>query len=146
MSVRARIPREVEEQVSLQADISQVAQVSSWLERLSARYGIPDKVRFASNLCLEEVLSNTILHGYGGAAAATLMISFAAPRPGCFVFVVEDEAPHFNPVEHPELPALSPDEDIRVGGQGLRLLRKFAGALEYEPLPAGNRLKIFFSS
>jgi hypothetical protein len=35
---------------------------------------------------------------------------------------------------------------MRVGGQGIRFIREFADALEYEQLPVGNRFKMFFSS
>ena len=137
----------MEERLSLQVDIAQIAQVPSWIERLAAIYRIPDKVQYASNLCLEEVLSNIILHGHNGdAAKGAILVRFLTPRPGCFVFIVEDEAPHFNPLEQPELPALNPNEDMRIGGQGIRFLREFANALEYEPLTIGNRLKMFFSS
>jgi anti-sigma regulatory factor (Ser/Thr protein kinase) len=59
---------------------------------------------------------------------------------------VEDEAPSFNPLIAPELPELKPQDDIRVGGQGIRLLRRFTDALEYEPVPGGNRLRMGFSS
>jgi serine/threonine-protein kinase RsbW len=150
MNLGVRVPLghndKMEERLSLQADISQIAHVNSWIEGLSAKYRIPEEVQFGSYLCLEEVLSNIIIHGYGSVAKGGILVRFTAPRPGCFVFIVEDEAPHFNPLEKPELPPLSPNEDMRVGGQGIRLLREFANALDYEPLPAGNRLKISFSS
>ena len=137
---------DMEEQLSLQADLSQIAQVPSWLERLSARYEIPEKLQFASNVCLEEVLVNIVRHGHGGAAGGRILVRFTSPRPGCFVFIVEDEAPRFNPLDQPELPALHPNEEMRIGGHGIRLLREFTSSLEYEPLPRGNRLKLFFSS
>ncbi len=35
---------------------------------------------------------------------------------------------------------------MRVGGQGIRLLRHFADLLEYEPISTGNRLRIGFST
>jgi hypothetical protein len=76
----------------------------------------------------------------------SVIVRFTRPREGHFVFVVEDEAPLFNPLDKPELPALNPREEIRIGGQGIRLLRRFADALEYEPMPAGNRLRISFSA
>jgi RNA polymerase sigma factor (sigma-70 family) len=36
-------------------------------------------------------------------------------------------------------------EEITVGGQGVRLLRRFADALEYQATPTGNRLSIGFN-
>jgi hypothetical protein len=58
---------------------------------------------------------------------------------------MEDEAPPFNPLAGPELSALHPDEDFRIGGQGIRFLRRFANVLEYEATPAGNRLRMGFT-
>ena len=45
---------------------------------------------------------------------------------------------------HPNCHHYSPDEEIRIGGQGLRLLRGFAHTLEYEQTAKGNRLRIEF--
>lgn len=134
-----------EERLTLQGRLSEIAQVPIWLERLAARYAIPDNVQFASNLCLEEVLSNIILHSYNAEKDGTIVVRFAA-RDGNFVFVIDDEGPRFNPLDQPELPALNPNEEMRIGGQGLRLLREFSDTLEYEQIPTGNRLKIGFSA
>jgi anti-sigma regulatory factor (Ser/Thr protein kinase) len=68
-----------EERLSLQGDISQIAQIPSWIERLSATYRIPEKVQFASNLCLEEILSNIILHGYRGLTKGEILLRFINP-------------------------------------------------------------------
>jgi anti-sigma regulatory factor (Ser/Thr protein kinase) len=70
------------------------------------------------------------------------------PRGGYFVLIVDDEAPRFNPLESPELPLVSPCEDgeVRIGGQGIRLLRQFADTLHYESTPTGNQLRMGFSA
>jgi len=135
-----------EEWLVLPVLLSEVAQVPHWIERLASRYAIPEKVQFAINLCLEEVLSNIILHGYSGQRDDTIAVNFSVIGDGKFLVVVDDEAPHFNPLEQEELPALNPNEEMRVGGQGLRLLREFADTIEYEPIPSGNRLKMSFSA
>jgi serine/threonine-protein kinase RsbW len=138
------VTEHTEERLILRINLSEIAQVSPWIERLALQHSIPENVQFASNLCLEEVLSNIVLHGYGGEAEGAIIVRFEVPRGGCFLFVVEDQAPPFNPVSQPQLGALNPNEEMRVGGQGIRLLREFADALEYERLPDGNRLKVFF--
>jgi anti-sigma regulatory factor (Ser/Thr protein kinase) len=96
------------------------------------------------NLCLEEALSNIIRHGYSGNPGHSIAVCFTSPREGYFVFDIEDEAPPFNPVASPELPAMRSLEENRIGGQGIRLLRQFADALEYHATPTGNRLSIGF--
>ena len=125
---------------------AEIARVHPWIERLAAQHSIPEPVHFAAGVCLEEVLSNILLHGYKGKTGGTVSVLFATLPEKCFVFTVEDEAPHFNPVDFPELPPLNPTEEIPIGGHGLRFLRTFADELAYEELPAGNRLRIVFDS
>jgi serine/threonine-protein kinase RsbW len=107
---------------------------------------IPENIQFAISLCLEEVVSNIIRHGYAGEEDHSVIIRFTMPRSGQFVFVIDDEAPHFNPLDAPDLSPLNPREEIRVGGQGIRFLRRFADTIEYEPIPSGNRLRVGFSA
>jgi serine/threonine-protein kinase RsbW len=134
------------ERLNLRSRMSDLAQLPPWIERLASRHTIPASTQFAMDLCLEEVLSNIIRHGYSGKPDHSIAVHFASPRDDYFVLVVEDEAPPFNPVDAPELPALDSLDEIRVGGQGIRLLRQFADALEYQATPTGNRLSIGFSA
>jgi anti-sigma regulatory factor (Ser/Thr protein kinase) len=132
------------ERLDLQSRMSELARLPAWIERLAAGRTIPANTQFAMNLCLEEALSNIIRHGYSGDPGHSIAIRFTNPRDGYFVFEVEDEAPPFNPVVSPELPAVSSLEENQIGGQGIRLLRQFADALEYQATPTGNRLSIGF--
>jgi serine/threonine-protein kinase RsbW len=137
---------QTQDHLALRSRLSDMVQLPVWIEGLAARYGIPANVQFAIDLCLEEALSNVIRHGYAGADDRSVIVRFTMPVPGYFKFVIEDEAPRFNPLDAPELPALSPSEEGRAGGQGIRFLRHFANALEYEPTATGNRLSIGFST
>ena len=137
---------QIQERLVLRSRLSDIAQVAAWIEDLASRYGIPGNVEFAMKLCLEEALSNVIRHGYPGAQDRFITVRFTAPRDTYFLFIVDDEAPLFNPLAAPALPVLNSLEETRVGGQGIRFLRQFADALEYEQLPNGNRLRIGFST
>jgi anti-sigma regulatory factor (Ser/Thr protein kinase) len=134
------------ERLNLRSRMSDLAQLPPWIERLASRHLIPASTQFAMILCLEEVLSNIIRHGYSGKPDHSIAVHFARPREDYFVFVVEDEAPPFNPVDATEPPALSSLDDIQIGGQGIRLLRRFADSLEYQATPSGNRLRIGFTA
>jgi serine/threonine-protein kinase RsbW len=136
----------IHDRLDLRSRLSDIAQIPAWIEQLALRNGIPEDLQFAMDLCLEEALANTIIYGYRSEDNHPVSVDFTRPDGGHFVFVVEDDAPQFNPLEGPELPALSPSGEIRVGGQGLRLLRRFAHSLEYEATANGNRLRIGFSS
>jgi serine/threonine-protein kinase RsbW len=133
-----------EERLTLCSQLSELSQVPPWIERLASQHAIPGETQFAMDLCLEEVLSNIIRHGYSGQTDRPMTVRFTTPRKGYFVFVIEDEAPFFNPLTAPELPAIGAIEDTRVGGQGIRLVRRFANQIEYQATPTGNRLTIGF--
>src|ERR1700730_627917 len=104
---------QTQDRLVLRSRLSDMAQLPGWIEALGARHAIPADVQFAIDLCLEEALSNVIRHGYAGADNRRVMVRFTMPGEGYFNFVIDDEAPHFNPLDAPELPALSPDKDSR---------------------------------
>ncbi len=136
----------VGECLNLQSRLSDLARVPEWIERLAAQYSIPANTQFAMNLCLEEVLSNIVRHGYSSKPDQSITIQFSSPRQNFFVFTVEDDAPAFNPVVSSVPPVLSAINENPIGGQGIRLLRQFSDSLEYQPTPTGNLLSIGFSS
>jgi len=134
------------DRLSLRSHLSEMARLPRWLQSLASRHDIPDNVQFAIDLCLEEAVSNVIRHGYAGAGDRSVTVLFAMPRSRYFEFVVDDEAPHFNPLTVPAVEAVNLEQTICVGGQGIRLLRQFADSVEYEPTPGGNRLRLGFSA
>jgi len=136
---------ESQDQLVLRSRLPEIAKVAPWLQDRARQYAIPWNVQFAMDLCLEEVLSNIIRHGYAGAEDRPLVVKFTMPRGRYFIIVVDDEAPYFNPLDVPDLPPVGPNQQMRVGGQGIRLLRRFADALEYERTATGNQLRIGFS-
>jgi anti-sigma regulatory factor (Ser/Thr protein kinase) len=139
-------PEPVETRLRLGSRLSDIAYVHAWVERVASANGISPDLKFAMELCLEEAISNVIRHGYGPDANGTVTVQFAMPHKGSFVFEVEDHARPFNPLGAPEIPALSLGREMRVGGEGLRLLRSFANMIEYVPMPGGNRLRIGFQA
>jgi serine/threonine-protein kinase RsbW len=136
----------IEERLDLQSRMSDLARVPDWIERLAAQHSIPLSTQFSMNLCLEEVLSNIIRHGYSGDSNQSISVKFSSPRQDFFVFTVEDEAPAFDPIVSEVPPVLSALNENPIGGQGIRLLRRFADELQYQPTPTGNRLHIGFSA
>jgi anti-sigma regulatory factor (Ser/Thr protein kinase) len=131
-------------QLVLGSQLSDMERLPVWVDSLAATYGIAENVKFAINLCLEEVVSNVIRHGYSGKQEQFVSVQCSSPRAGYLVFTVEDDAAPFNPLERTTLPTIAEQDEEQIGGQGIRLLRGFAYTLEYEARPAGNRLHIGF--
>jgi serine/threonine-protein kinase RsbW len=145
---RSQEPMEIQDQVQdrivLDSRLSEMERLPAWIDALALQYGIVAKVGFAIHLCLEEALSNVIRHSYANKGGHRVSVSFTQPQQQYFLFTIDDDAPHFNPLELPS-PALIGQDITQIGGQGIRLLRGFSNSLEYEATPTGNRLRIGFS-
>ncbi len=131
----------------LQSRLSEIALLWPWVEALAAEYAMPSDTLFAVHLCLEEAVSNIIRHGYGEQPGHRITVDFSQENASSLVFAIEDQAPPFDPLGHPAVPAMPAAESIdrlEPGGHGIRLLRRFAGSLGYQRLANGNRLIIRF--
>ena len=135
-----------EEQLTLQSRMAELTLVPAWIERLAAEHGISESTQFAMNLCLEEILSNIIRHGYGSVPDKSIVVRYSQSSEHLSRIVVEDEAPHFDPLAAPENPIEETLEGTRIGGLGIRLVRNFASSLHYEATAIGNRLIIEFAA
>ncbi|HVN94741.1 MAG TPA: ATP-binding protein [Terracidiphilus sp.] len=133
--------------LTLKSQLDDMALLWPWVEALALEYAIPEDALFGVHLCLEEAISNVIRHGYNGEPGHTLSVDCVSPKAHEVLFVIEDQAPPFDPVSGSipeEQPASSPMDYLRPGGRGILLMRKFSGSLAYERLPGGNRLTIGF--
>jgi serine/threonine-protein kinase RsbW len=134
-----------EELLILQSELGDLAHVPPWIERMARAHAITAPTEFAMNLCLEEILSNIIRHGYANEPGHAIYIRFSEISKRNFQLLIEDQAPPFNPVTAPVSPIEETLEGRREGGLGIRLVRNFAGIMKHESLTEGNRLSIRFS-
>jgi len=137
---------EAEDRLELDSNLTELTRVWGWAEGLAERHHLADEARYAIQLCLEEGLANVILHGYGNEPGHPVVVRSLVAN-GWLYFAIEDEAPPFSPPE----PGSASDagkpaslESIEPGGNGIRLLRRFAGSLHYESWAGGNRLTVGF--
>jgi serine/threonine-protein kinase RsbW len=136
--------------LTLHGRLDDLALVWPWVESVAAAYAISAKTKFAIQLCLEEALSNIIRHGYNNRPNEALTVDCVLDgdhKGGNheLVLTIDDEAPAFDPLAAPEAENPSTIEELKPGGRGIRLMRKFAGSLAYQRLPSGNRLTLRFA-
>ena len=129
----------------LDSTLTELASVQQWLNELAEWHRLNDDTRYAVQLCVEEALANVILHGYCGQPGHPIVIR-TWNSDGSLYLVIEDKAPFFRP----SWPSLSNGaqpatlESIAPGGNGIRLIHRFAGSIAYEELAQGNRLTLGF--
>jgi serine/threonine-protein kinase RsbW len=135
-----------QDRLELDSGLTELSRVQRWIEALAESYGFDADVLFAMQLCVEEALANVVLHGYRSEPGHPIVIQ-ASISAGILFFTIDDQAPPFSPVEHRSLNDLANSatlESIEPGGNGIRLLNRFAGSLTYERLSDINRLTIGF--
>ena len=133
--------------LTLRSRLEELARVWPWVEALAAEYAISSETIYAIHLCLEEAVSNVIRHGYRGRPDQRVTVDCMQEGVHELVFTIEDEAPPFNPLaESGRQKSLATSlDELQPGGQGIRLLHKFAGRLKYEWFDGGNRLILGFT-
>ncbi len=136
----------LQDRIELDSRLTELTRVQPWIEALAEHHGLSENTRFAMHLCVEEALANVVMHGYRNEPGHPIVIRSSVSSHH-LLLVIEDQAPAFAPVE-PDPPgdAATPVslESIEPGGNGIRLLYRFAGSLAYERLADGNRLTIGF--
>ena len=135
-----------EPRLTVQSRLEDLALLWPWVESLANEHGVPPDTRYCIHLCLEEAISNVIRHGYNGQPDRPITVEFSS-APDEIVFSIEDRAPAFDPLAPSAMPepgAPGSTGEMPLGGQGIRLMRKFAGSLAYQRLADGNRLILRF--
>jgi serine/threonine-protein kinase RsbW len=98
-------------------------------------------------MAFEELVTNVIKYAYGAASAEGREIRYAVRVAADHVgLALEDDGLPFDPVtsELPELPTRI--EEARIGGLGLRVLRRTARSFDYLREGDRNRVEITFAT
>lgn len=85
---------------------------------------IPDQdLAFSANLCLEELITNTIRYGLKGASDRFINVQINLSNEGLEI-LLKDDAPPFDPFKQAPSPNLESDINKRpIGGLGVHLVK-----------------------
>ena len=93
---------------------------------------------FSANLCLEELITNTILHGLKGAADRFIHVQISISNE-CLEILLKDDAPRFDPFMQAPKPNLDLDINERpIGGLGIHMVKKLMDKVHAEYDGTGN--------
>jgi serine/threonine-protein kinase RsbW len=96
---------------------------------------------YATQLALEEVLSNVIRHGYEDSRRHDIALSLRVRARGVELQIVDDGR-EFDPCAAPEPDLDVPLAERRAGGLGIHLLREFVREIRYERRADRNFLSL----
>ncbi len=129
--------------LKLGKEISELSRMNDWITEVSDRLSLRDEVCHAVQLCLSELAANILLYGKPAAEGITIVIERLGN--GIEVTVKDDGIP-FDPVGFIPEPKPLSIEEAKIGGHGLRLVRKFTTAMRYDRTDNHNILKLTFAA
>lgn len=102
--------------------------------------GIDSKKAYRLRLAVDEIATNIIVHGYNEANLAGQVNVLTEINQTALTIILEDTAPPFNPLAHPEPNNLdAPLENRNIGGLGVFLARQGTDDFRYEYENGHNR-------
>lgn len=125
----------------LQSKLSELDRIAAIIHRFGEEHELPEKVVFALNLALDELITNSIKYGYKEDGEHTIAINLSYV-PGEIILLIEDDGGPFNPLEASRPDIQCPIEEREVGGLGLHLLRNLMDEIDYERRHGKNLVRI----
>ena len=122
------------------------------MESIATDLDLADSKAFAMQVCLEELMSNIVLHGKAGLSLKTLpmdpaplsiSITVGASKDRT-VLTIEDNGRPFDIAQAPAKTIDRSLEQLEPGGLGIQLIKSFASDLKYSRTENGNRVVLEF--
>ena len=128
--------------LTLESSEAASGRASEWARRLAGQAGWPEERVYALDLCVVELVSNVVNHGYRGRPGEIrleLDLGASAAR-----FSIDDDAPAFDPLSVPAPVLAASIEDVPLGGFGIQMVRTAASECRYERRDGRNVFTAYF--
>ena len=117
--------------------IADMAKVADLVDRFGAEHAIPQRAIVNLNVCLDELLNNTISYGYSDQNVHDITIELSLAGDTSLSAEISDDAAPFDPREAP-----SPSFDGMIGGLGVHFVRTLMDEIAYARVGNRNVVKI----
>ena len=117
-------------------------QIDAFLTEVCAAAALDREMRLRVTLLVEELFTNTVVHGHGADSDAPVRLDCQV-APGRVTLLYEDTGPPHNPFAAVASP--DPDADVQdrpVGGLGVLLISAMARHVEYQRTDDRNRISL----
>jgi len=116
--------------------------VDAFLSEVCAAAGLERDMCLRLTLLVEELFTNTVVHGHGHDSEAPVWLEFEVAS-GRVALTYEDTGPAYDPFAKVVAPdAAATIEDRSVGGLGVLLIRAMARQVEYRRVGDRNRISL----
>lgn len=128
--------------VKLHARLSEVRSMAAMVETFGEDNDLPMRTIFVISLALEELITNTVIHGRFTDVIEPMIGVQMDVRPDVVILVMETNGDLFDPTVDTNPDTNSELESRSVGGLGLHLVKTLADRVAYEYVDDVNRLTL----
>lgn len=118
-------------QINSTGELKDIPVIGDLLDRFCQLHQVPEKIRYHLRLALDELLTNTVSHGFSSGEGENFITIRASLSPPWLVTEVQDNGPPFNPLAKPTPDLELPVESRPIGGLGIHLVRSVIDQLDY---------------
>ena len=129
--------------LQIRSDLAELTRVAVWIDDWARRHSVPDQTAQTLDLCAAEAVSNVMTHGLAGAEQGEIDLRLG--REGDDVVLeIEDGGIAFDPITQAPPPTPVTLESDKVGGWGIRIVKKLSDEVRYDRVNGRNRLTLVF--
>jgi anti-sigma regulatory factor (Ser/Thr protein kinase) len=128
------------EEIVFKSELSELGRLAEAVADFGRRHTLPEATMQHMGLALDELVTNVIVHGYGG-GHGTVVVRLAVSGEWLEAEVV-DEAPAFDPFTAPAPDLESPLEEREIGGLGVHFVRTLLDRVAYTRDGSRNRVRL----
>lgn len=123
---------------------SEISKVSELVQSFSLGHHLPNDVRNAIDLALDEILNNIISYGYDDLNEHEITTIFHIQNKQ-IIIAVEDDGRQFNPLDVPKPDTETSLEERPIGGLGIHLAKNIMDEIHYDYINKKNILTMKMS-
>ncbi len=118
-------------EIRLNNQLQQIDQLQKQLAIFCEQFGLTEDIAFKLNLCLEELLVNTLSYGFDPESEHEVLVSLDVQQDLLRIEIIDDGIP-FDPfVDAPQPDLQAPVEQRPIGGLGIHLVKSMTDSMEY---------------
>jgi serine/threonine-protein kinase RsbW len=119
----------------IQAGQQAIGTIADWAESSALVLGLDPNAAMMARLCIEEAVTNIVLHAYDDDPAGHAIQIESSTQNGRLYFALFDDGRPFDPLSFPDAPEEVELEDVmdaELSGRGIRLMRTFSKKISYK--------------
>ena len=121
--------------------IAEMVKVIEFVEKFGAAHGIPQAAINDLNVCLDELLNNTISYGYDDQAPHSIAVDLTLAA-GLLTADIKDDGKPFDPRKSTPKPSRGTIQSRAVGGLGLHFVKTLMDEVRYIRMGRNNVVRL----